>query len=889
MPPPLSINPDLEPVAPAAASPQWHESLDGSGAVRPAWRGVLEGFAALGPEGVRARWATVRRTLRDNGVTYNVYGQRGEHQRPWELDAVPLVLDSTEWDMLDTGIRQRCRLLEAVTRDLYGPQRLLTEGLLPPELVYANANYLPVCRGLLSTEARPLGLVACDLVRGADGVWRVTQDRTQSPTGAGYALENRLLVSRAFPEMYARAQVRRHAPFFQAFRDSLRQQAPGRSAGRQPRLALLTPGPRNETFFEHAYLARYLGVPLVEGGDLTVRDRRLFLKTLGGLEQVDVLLRRQDDAFCDPLELRPDSLLGVAGLVEAVAAGNVSVTNALGSGLVEANALGPFLPTLCERLLGEPLALPSVATWWCGQPSERSHVLANLERLTIRPALPAEPWPSVFGGNLTAAERDRLRARIEALPHRFIGQEPLTPSLAPVWRHDMERGGWSAEPVGLRVFATAVSRGDFAVLPGGLARSSEAADASLLSVQHGAGSKDVWACDTQAVEAFTLLPSSPAAAEPVDRGGHLPSRVGDALFWLGRYLERGDASVHLLRATLRRTLTRGEAEHRPEVPALMDAVRQACGLHDPTASLAATLAAAAAGTQPDSVRSSLAGALRMASVVRDRISLDAWRVIGDAAAAFQDLGTDGAADPALGRLLMVAGGVAPAPHADVVPDAASARAPHAASPTPGHDPAFMSGLLHHLDAVIVPMAAFAGLSSESMTRTDGWRFLDLGRRFERTQQALGWMWHLLLPADDADADRLEALLAAASSTMTYRTRYRATPAAAPVIDLLLLDDTNPRGVAYQLRHIQQHTRDLPEPPSDTEHARAAHALEHQLDRLRHTSPIELAAPVTVHDGGRRRERLASWINSLIAATDAAAEALTRRYLTHASARLEQSR
>jgi uncharacterized circularly permuted ATP-grasp superfamily protein len=386
-----------------------------NGRARPAAEKLVSALEAIGVDEVRRRWDQARRLIRDNGVTYNVYGDPRGMDRPWELDPIPMVIGSDEWAGVARGLAQRAELLNRILSDLYGEQRLLHRGLIPPELVLESTGFLRPLHGAPLPGGVALHLSAADLARGPNGRFVVLADRTQAPSGAGYALENRIVVSRTLPEAFSDCRVQRLAAFFRSMRDTLIGLAP--RSRENPRIVLLTAGPHNETYFEHAYLARYLGFALVEGEDITVRERRVYLKTLGGLERVDVVLRRLDDAFADPLSLRADSSLGVAGLVHAVRAGNVAVVNTLGSGVIETPALLAFLPALCRELLGEDLYLDNVPAWWCGDPTSRRYVVEHLESLVIKPALPgAKVFEPVFAGSLDQAALDDLRRRIERPP-----------------------------------------------------------------------------------------------------------------------------------------------------------------------------------------------------------------------------------------------------------------------------------------------------------------------------------------------------------------------------------------------------------------------------------------------------------------------------------------
>ncbi|MBV9407027.1 MAG: circularly permuted type 2 ATP-grasp protein, partial [Acidobacteriaceae bacterium] len=426
---------------------------------RSHWVALIESLESLGPKELANRWARAERRIRENGITYNIYGDPLGVNRPWRIDLVPLLITAAEWRYVEAGVIQRARLLDLLLQDLYGPQKLVADGRLPAELLFANPAFLRPLVGLRTPNESYLQLLAVDLARSPDGHLWVLSDRTQAPSGAGYALENRTIVADVLPDLFRHSNVQRLAPFFRTLRESLI------SLGNadDPRIVLLTPGPFNETYFEHSYLARYLGFPLVEGADLTVRDRRVYLKTVEGLQPVDVILRRVDDDFCDPLELRPDSFLGVPGLVEAIAAGNVAVANALGTGVIETAAIMPFLPGLAQHLLGESLKLPSVATWWCGQPYELNWVLDHLDRVVVKPAFPSLGMEPVFGGQLAQSEKQHFADQLRSRPYEYVAQEEVALSRAPVW----DNGNLYSRSVVLRAYALNTGEG-WIVMPGGL-------------------------------------------------------------------------------------------------------------------------------------------------------------------------------------------------------------------------------------------------------------------------------------------------------------------------------------------------------------------------------------------------------------------------------------
>ena len=609
-----------------AAPHAYDELLAGPGQARPHWLPLVQELEQLGREELAERGENARRFLRENGVTYNVYGDARGFERTWQLDPLPLLIAPDEWRRLEAGLMQRTRLLSRILSDLYGEQRLLRNHQLPPALVFSNPAFLRACRGISPAGGLPLVLHGVDLARSPDGSWWVLADRTQAPSGSGYALVNRIALSRTFPEEFRRCQVQRLAAFFQALRDSLRAHAP--LDRENPNVVLLTPGAYNEAYFEHAYLARYLGFPLVEGGDLTVRDRRVFIETLEGLRPVDVILRRVDDNFCDPLELRADSYLGVPGLVEAARAGNVAIANPLGSGLVETPALLAFLPHLCRELLGEELQLPSVGTWWCGQAPERGYVTRNLRELVIKRAFPGPSGEPFFGANLDPEQRESLRADIAAAPHGYVGQEQVALSTAPT----LQDGQLVPRPLVLRAFICATANG-FHVMPGGLTRVSGPTGGTVVSTQSGGSSKDTWVLTDGPVSTITLLKPPAPIVRSERRPAEMPSRIADNLFWLGRYAERLEDTIRLLRVVVARISGESVGGLPPELSAF---VQMLVGLQlfpaEPKE--AATNAKVEKhlllliyqSSRLGSVREVLNRLRHIAFVVRDRFTADTWRI-----------------------------------------------------------------------------------------------------------------------------------------------------------------------------------------------------------------------------------------------------------------------
>lgn len=755
---------------------RYDEMLASDGGVRPHWQHLFSHLDAATPEEMRQRLNFADRRILENGVAYNVYADPDGTDRPWALDPLPLIIPSAEWAQIEAAVAQRARLLNAILGDLYGPRRLLGEGLLPPALVYGQHGYLWPCQGLRPPGDVWLHQYAVDLARSPDGRWWAIADRTQAPSGAGYALENRLIVSRVFPQLFRDLRVQHLADFFRRQREGLAALAPV-AGDEQPRIVLLTPGPYNETYFEHVYLARYLGFPLVEGQDLTVRDDVVYLKTLSGLQRVHVILRRLDDDYCDPLELRGESALGVPGLLNAVRAGRVLVANALGSGLLGSGALMGFLPGACERLLGETLAMPSVATWWCGERSALDYVRKHLPQLVIKGAYPTQRLAPVFAGELSAAERGELLRRIEARPHAYVAQEVIELAQAPIWSRSHERR-LLARPVGLRVHAVATPDG-YAVMPGGLARVGAAVNERVISMQRGGASKDAWVLSDGPVSEFSLLKPSLGVRDLVRTGGALSSRAVENLFWLGRYAERFDACARLLRVALAR-LVDTSGERTPAVTGLLR-----------LASTLGVIPAAAGDSWPGDeqvllqavsdpclgggLSCAIRALLRAAGQVRERLSQDHWQVLSRLQRDLQTFAQARQGASGLGESL-----------------------------------AF-------LDGVLAISASLSGFAMDNMTRDDGWRFLMVGRRIERLIFLSRMVADFLCHLDGSDRESMEGLLELADSIITYRSRYSRPPELLPLVDLLVFDASNPHAVAGQIevltRYLERLQRELGSPPA----------------------------------------------------------------------------
>ncbi|MGC4063934.1 MAG: circularly permuted type 2 ATP-grasp protein [Polyangiaceae bacterium] len=761
------------------------------------------------------------------------------------MSSGPVLLDPEEWQTLSDGIAQRAHLLGRLLADLYGPQRCLLDGDLPSALVFDNPRFLRSVQGTLSSHDDWLPIYAVDLVRAPDGRFYVVDENTQAPAGMGYVFEHRGVVAQAMPDLLRLCNVEQLSYFSRTLRDHLEESAShNRDA---PRMALLTPGPYSPTYLEQASLARHLGLSLVHGEDLAVRDDRVYLKTLGGLLTIDVLLRRVFDDFCDPLELRPDSTLGVPGLVQALRAGGIKLMNPLGTGLLETPSLLAYLPRLCRRLLKEELKLASVPTYDLANPVHLAKTFASFDNLVLRSNLPGEAADTTMVRGLGTSERAKLRDRILAEPRRYVAQRFFPYSRAPVWKSER------IENRAMRLRCFAISRGQnrYEVLPSGLALVADAEAEETVSFRRGAWTKDVWVVSREPV----VEPVRPRAAAPalvLSRGGSdLPSRVADHLYWLGRYTERAESTARLARVTGNKLLelsstrsTPGRDEHERLTLTLLR-------LTDPPRFASSTpsalrekmplemefVRAITSSSPEDSVLNCLGSALRVGKVVKDRLSTDTWRILASLEAVEEHL-------------------------------------------REGDEERLVAPLLDELNHVVITLASFGGLVMESMTRGHAWRFLDMGRRLERALSLVTLLRTTLVSPSVEERPLLDAVLDVADSGMTYRRRYPGHLQAPAVVDLLLSDDSNPRSVVFQLRILSEHVRALL-PLLSSPLRSVQERMTLSMTTLIDLNDVETLCRLDEDTGSRTG--LNDLLDRLISLLPELSDKLTEAYLSHAMA------
>ena len=772
---------------------RFDEMLFQAGEARDHWSFFVDSIDRLGVAELIRRRDEINRLLGESGVTYNVYESEededdGLRERPWSLDPIPNLVQNHEWNTLEKGLAQRAALLDLILRDLYGPRDLLRKGLIPPDVIFAHGGFLRSCQGI-TRGGRFLHLYAADLARLPSGEFIVMGDRTQAPSGAGYALENRIVLSRVLPGLFRDSHADRLAGFFRSLREALVAAAPDKE---DPRVVLLTPGPRSETYFEHAFLAGYLGYPLVQGADLTAREGKVWFNAVDGRRRVDVILRRLDDLFADPLELRPDSLLGVPGLLHSVRTGQVAMLNPPGSGLLENPGLLPFLPELSRELLGEDLRLPSVPTLWCGRKDELEHVVNHLEEYVIQPLSSGRSDRTIHPRLLNSEQREDLVGVMKRRPYAYVAQEIAPLSTLPTLIRDR------IEPRSMILRTYLVAReNDFHMMPGGLTRVARESDSNLVSGQQGGISKDTWVIASEPRREPTLITGEPAGV--VQRGGADVARhAAENLFWLGRYTERAENTLRLQREILRWMVDMDDYSRNQGFPILLVALRKLTTtfpdfteepgepmeqperevldlIYDP----------ARAGTLAFNLRA----ALQAGREVQDLLAEDAWRILN------------------------------------------SLRESLPARENPER-------VLEDLQRTLTRLSAFGRLAEESMVRVLSYYLFDMGRRLERALNSISLIGSVWNAPGTPDGFVLERLLAVQMSLRTFRWRYPSGMGEAAVLDLLLLDETNPRSVAFQLAAMESISQKLPNP--NTVRSREDRLVLEALSLLRLTDPGLLA-------------------------------------------------
>ena len=741
------------------------EAYAPGGEVREHWKYLLDSLQGLGAEVIDERQKKVRRILRDDGATYKIYDEPDANQT-WQLNPIPLLISSEEWSVTEAALIERAELFNLLLQDIYGERRLIQQGVIPPELLFSHGGFLRPCHQVILPGNHQLILHGVDLVRGPDGNIIVMADRTQAPSGAGYALENRTVMNRVFPSLFRDSHVHRLSLFFARMRQKLLDLNPN---GGIARIVVLTPGSFNETYFEHAYLANYLGFQLVQGSDLSVRNGYVWMKALDGLKRVDVILRRVDDIYCDPVELKGNSRLGVPGLLEVARMGNIAIANPLGSSVLENPALLRYLPQIAQALLGRELRMPSVKTWWCGNTDDLEYVCANLKTMMIKPTYRKPGLYEVYGAELDDTKLQAWQNRLRKNPYQYTAQEYVQSSKTPTWH----QGKIQPRSTILRTFAVA-SETSYAVLPGGLTRVNLEADKKIISNQRGSVSKDTWVIASEPEKKFTLR--SPDAQSAQENSSELPSRVVENLFWMGRYAERAESALRLLRTVfiqINKTETLPDVVCRTLLSAATHVTSTFPGFSNQDLALflnpeTEMISIIVDQQRIGSVANNLAAMIKSAEQVKEQLSSDTQRVINNIGDELDELK----------RTLK--------PGALSAPEEALAR-------------------------LVTTLLALAGLINDSMIRGNGWHFMEMGRRIERALQIVTCLRSLLTPKlDDVEQEILvESALLCGEVLIPYRRRYQSGINIMHGLEMLMLNASNPRSLIYQLEQLEMHFADLP--------------------------------------------------------------------------------
>ncbi|ULQ51925.1 circularly permuted type 2 ATP-grasp protein [Flavihumibacter fluvii] len=740
------------------------------------WNTFFDSFSQLGHEEIANRSQDIMRFLKENGVTYQMYNDPGGLNRTWNLDIVPFIVDANEWRLIEAGLQQRATLFNLILEDIYGQQRLIKDGILPMEIVYNHNGFLRECCGIRQAGHHQLVIYSADMARSKDGQIWILNDRTQAPSGSGYAWENRMAMARIVPELFNNLKVKRLSPFFHSMRQALTKIAPYTAT--KPRIVILTPGPSNETYFEHSFLSSHLGFTMVQGDDLMVKDNFVWLKTLGGLEKVDVIMRRVDDVYCDPLELKEDSLLGIPGLLQAVRNGHVSIANPLGSSVIENPGLIPFLPAIAQYFLNEPLKLPTIASWWCGQQQALDYVLDNLSSLVIKRIFrESDKRTSVDATQLDHAALQELKVRIKAQPALYVGQEKVDFSASPSWVNENLESSHAL----FRGFAVS-ENGGYTIMNGGLTRTSLDKDNIIISNQLGGFSKDTWILSDEENSVLQIKKDEDHLYDlPVDdKSDYLPSRTGENLFWAGRYAERVLGNARFLRTVLQVVEEANKAFIDNDLnlkASLLTAVTAFTNsypgftgkegrkkMEQPWKELEEVLFDE---HRVGGLSHNMAYFLRSLEAIRDHWSGDTWRVIKEMEENWQRA-----------KQLQHKG------HYKI----------HSA-----------------LDGVITSMMAFVSLNRETISRDRGWVLLDCGRKMEQSMLLIAMFRATLIQKNDEAVEYLlqEAVLNSTESMVNYRFKYKAHLKLPLVLDLLIFDPNNPRSLFYQVEKMKTYLSTLP--------------------------------------------------------------------------------
>ncbi len=821
----------------------YNEMIGQDGTLRPHWEAFFQSFNKLGTAEMQNRNSEIFRLLKENGVTYNIYGDSAVENRDWNVDSIPYLVSKEEWEKAEAALIQRAELLNLLLQDIYGAQKLIKSGIVPLELIYNHTGFLRQCAGIKTPGKHSLVLYSADMARSPDGKLWIISDRTQAPSGSGYALENRAVMTRVLPELFNGLKVRHLTPYFDTLSNSLNELGQRHSSG--PRVVILTPGPGNETYFEHSYLSSHLGYTLVQGNDLMVKDNFVWLKTLGGLEKVDVIIRRVDDIYCDPLELKEDSQLGVAGLLQVVRSGNVSIANPPGSSILENPGLMPFLENISKYFFGTGLIMPTIASWWCGQPKEMKYVLNNIPSLVVKRIYRGTSRStSIDGASLSPLKIEELKKEISKNPFLFVGQEKIGHSSTP----SLIDGKIEPRKTIFRSFL--VSNGNsYTAMAGGLSRTSSDALNFVVSNQSGGHSKDTWIISPEP-EAPINVPKKYADNMSVASKGILPSHTAENLFWVGRYTERllGNARFHRTvikfiaegnrlmmdnDITTEQILLKALTQYTFTYPGFIDEEDGEEKIQNPWPELTDIMLNE---TRAGSLRYNFQLFIRAVHAVRDHWSTDTWRVLREMEAAWHTI---------------------------------------KGNAKPGH-----LKMQHVLDGLVTSVVAFIGLNRESISREQGWLMMDMGRKTEQSLLLVSMLRATLVNKfdDQVGYNLQESVLISNEGLVNFRYKYRTFLQLPLVLELMIFDTNNPRALVYQLDRLKKNLGNLPKTTPELYLSEQDILMAEAYNVLRLTSKEKLCV---LDEGAAQYTALDEFLEKMYDLLSGVQHAVSKTYFKHA--------
>ncbi|UAM99410.1 circularly permuted type 2 ATP-grasp protein [Polaribacter litorisediminis] len=821
----------------------YDEVLKSDMSINPNWTKLLTNFAQIGADDLAEKQNQIDWLLAENGVTYNVYNDPKGLNRPWNLNIIPFIIEQKEWKGIEKGLQQRAELLNLILTDIYGKRELIKNKIVPPEIIYAHRGFLRNCDQIKYNTSKNLLIHSADLARGPDGRMWVVNDRSEAPSGMGYALENRFSIRRTVPNLFNHINVEQPSSYFKDFHQLLIDAAT--NSKENPTIVILTPGPHNETYFEHAYLSSFLGYPLVKGYDLIVRDNKVFLKTLKGLIQVDVVLRRVDGAYTDPLELKGDSYLGVAGLLNVVRKQNVSILNPIGSGVLENPGLIPFMNSICKYFLKEDLILPQIASWWCGQEKERNFVLENLEKFVVKPIDRTNREHIYFCEVMSKKELTALKKQILSRPYHYVAQEKISFSTAPNFHNN------SLEPrkVVCRTFSVA-KKDAYSVMPGGLVRVASEKEELRVSNQRGGTSKDFWITNSDSQEQsynkrFHWHPSTSNSFSSIE---NLPSNIAENLFWSGRYLARTLVTARYTRMVLNKMVdvqfSKLDADaksldilfqsitHLTSVFPGFTGENKKKALKDPLTEISIILFD---NNKVGSLANSISSFSNSYYSLRNLWSKDMWRVFESMRKEWNDFKPENRKK--------------------------------------------IKSLVKLLDSIITKLIAFIGLIEESILVEQGLLLYFIGLQMEFSMMTIDKSRALLVVKheEDVEYEILESLLDSHESLNIYRYSFKSYLNLENTINLILLDKSYARSLKYQLNRIKKDISKLPEKNIPIELTNSYLQISKACDLIENTNSLKLVSTRNEQYTRANLDTLLADLSSLIHDTTVS---ITDTYFNH---------